>query len=207
MNLTWFQFLLFVHIACVAIWLGGAAMIQFLSLRALASDDPVRTATFASDAEWVGMRVFMPASLVVLIAGILMVINSDFYGFGDDWVVIALVLFAVTFVAGAGFFGPESGRIAKLIEAEGPTSPAVGARVRRILALSRADLVLLFLIAYDMVVKPRDRQRRLLGRGDRRRGARRTARLAWAERVGRWPGAGAHSRVATPRARRAAARR
>jgi uncharacterized membrane protein len=154
MDLTWFQFLLFIHVACVAIWLGGAAMIQFLALRALASDDPVRTATFASDAEWVGIRVFMPTSLLVLIAGILMVVNSDFYGFGDDWIVIALVLFAVTFAAGAGFFGPESGRIAKLIETEGPTSPAVGARVRRILALSRADLVLLFLIVYDMVVKP-----------------------------------------------------
>ena len=142
MDLTWFQFLLFVHIACVAIWLGGAAMIQFFSLRALASDDPVRTATFASDVEWVGKRVFVPASLLVLVAGILIVLDSDFYGFGDDWIVIALVLFAVTFAAGAGFFGPESGRIAKLIDAEGPTSPAVGARVRRILALSRADLVL-----------------------------------------------------------------
>ena len=96
----------------------------------------------------------MPASLLALVAGILMVLDSDFYGFGDDWIVIALVLFAVTFAAGAGFFGPESGRIAKLIEAEGPTSPAVGARIRRILALSRADLVLLFLIVYDMVVKP-----------------------------------------------------
>jgi len=153
-DITWFQFLLFVHIAFVAIWLGGSAMLQFLSLRALGSDDPMRTATFAADAEWVGLRVFMPASLLVLIAGILMVLDSDFYGFGDDWILIALVLFAVTFAAGAGFFGPESGRIAKLIETEGPTSPAVGARVRRILALSRADLVLLFLIVYDMVVKP-----------------------------------------------------
>ncbi|HEU5211245.1 MAG TPA: DUF2269 family protein [Gaiellaceae bacterium] len=154
MDITWFQFLLFVHIAFVAIWLGGAAMLQFLSLRALGSDDPVRTANFAADAEWVGLRVFIPASLLVLIAGILMVLDSDFYGFGDDWILIALVLFAVTFAAGAGFFGPESGRIAKLIETEGPTSPAVGARVRRVLALSRADLVLLFLIVYDMVVKP-----------------------------------------------------
>ena len=154
MDITWFQFLLFVHIAFVAIWLGGAAMLQFLSLRALGSDDPVRTAHFAADAEWVGLRIFVPASLLVLVAGILMVLDSDFYGFGDDWVLIALVLFAVTFAAGAGFFGPESGRIAKLIETEGPTSPAVGARVRRLLVLSRADLVLLFLIVYDMVVKP-----------------------------------------------------
>jgi hypothetical protein len=58
MDFTWFQFLLFVHIACVTIWLGGAAMIQFFALRVLGSDDPLRTATFASDVEWIGMRVF-----------------------------------------------------------------------------------------------------------------------------------------------------
>ena len=154
MDLTWFNFLLFVHLSAVAIWLGGGAAIQFFALRALGSDDPARTAAFAADVEWVGFRVFMPASLAVLIAGILMVVDSDFYGFGDDWVVIALVLFAATFLFGLLFIGPESGRISKLIEAEGPTSPAVQARVRRILALSRADLVLLYLVLYDMVLKP-----------------------------------------------------
>ncbi len=154
MDLTWFNFLLFVHLAAVTIWLGGAAAIQFFALRALGSDDPVRTAAFAADTEWIGMRVFLPASLLVVVAGILMVVDSDFYGFGDDWVVIALVLFAVTFFAGLLFFGPESGRISKLIEAEGPTAPVVQARVRRILALSRADLVLLYLVLYDMVLKP-----------------------------------------------------
>jgi uncharacterized membrane protein len=154
MDLTWFNFLLFVHLTCVAIWLGGGAAIQFFALRALASDDPGRTAAFAGDVEWVGFHVFMPASLLVLIAGTLMVVDSDFYGFGDDWILIALVLFAATFLFGLLFIGPESGRISKLIEAEGPTSPNVQARVRRILALSRADLVLLYLVLYDMVLKP-----------------------------------------------------
>ena len=154
MHFTWFDLFFYLHISAVAIWLGGAAAIQFFALRALRSDDPVRTATFASDVEWFGMRILVPASLVVVLMGVSMVLNSNTIGFGDDWVIIGLVLFAVTFLAGAVFFGPESGRIAKLIEAEGPTSPAVGARVRRILALSRADLVLLFLIAFNMVAKP-----------------------------------------------------
>ena len=154
MDFTWFQLFLYLHLAAVMVWLGGATAIQFLALRALRSNDAVRTATFASDVEWFGSRVLTVSSGVVLVMGIAMVLNSDFYGFGDDWIVIGLVLFAITFVAGAAFFGPEAGRISKLIEAEGPTSPAVGARVRRILALTRADLVLLFLIAFDMVVKP-----------------------------------------------------
>ena len=154
MHFTWFDLFFYVHICAVAVWLGGAAAIQFFALRALRSDDPVRTANFAGDVEWFGMRVLVPSSLLVLLAGVSMVLNSSTIGFGDDWVIIGLVLFAVTFLAGAAFFGPESGRIAKLIEAEGPTSPAVGARVRRILALSRADLALLFLIAFNMVAKP-----------------------------------------------------
>ena len=154
MDLTWFNFFLFVHLSAVAIWLGGSAGMQFFALRALGSDDPARTAHFAGDVEWIGLRILTPASLLVLLAGIGMVLNADYYGFGDDWIVIALVLFAVTFAAGFGFFGPESGRIAKLIQAEGPASPNVQARVRRLLALSRADLVLLFLILYDMVLKP-----------------------------------------------------
>ena len=87
-------------------------------------------------------------------SGILLVIDSDFWGFGDDWIVIGLVLFAITFLAGALFFGPESGRLGKLVEAEGPTSPAVQEKLRRLLALTRADLMLLFLIIFDMAVKP-----------------------------------------------------
>jgi uncharacterized membrane protein YjjP (DUF1212 family) len=71
-----------------------------------------------------------------------------------DWVTIALILFATTFLVGALFFGPESGRIAKLIAAEGAESPVVEQRVRRLLALTRADLMLLFLIIFDMSVKP-----------------------------------------------------
>jgi hypothetical protein len=73
---------------------------------------------------------------------------------GDDWILIGLGLFAVTFLTGALFFGPESGRIAKLIDSEGPDSPAVQPRIRRIIVISRIDLVVLFLIVFDMVVKP-----------------------------------------------------
>jgi hypothetical protein len=50
------------------------------------------------------------------------------------------VLFAITFLAGTFFFGPESGRLGKLVEAEGPTSPKVLAKLQRLLALTRADL-------------------------------------------------------------------
>jgi hypothetical protein len=98
--------------------------------------------------------VLIPASALAVVSGVLLVIDSDVWGFGDDWIVLGIVLFAITFLAGALFFGPESGRLGKLAEAEGPTSPAVLAKLQRLLALTQADRMLLFLIIFDMVVKP-----------------------------------------------------
>jgi uncharacterized membrane protein len=153
-HMTWYEFLLYVHISMAIIWVGGGFASQFFALRALRTTDPTRLASFAADVGWVGTRIFAPASGLALVSGIWLVLDSDFWGFGDDWIVIALVLFAVTFLAGMLFFGPESNRISNLVAAEGADSPAAQARIQRILALTRADLVLLFLIVFDMTVKP-----------------------------------------------------
>jgi len=150
----WYEFLLFFHISMAVIWVGGGAMIQVFALRAMRDPDPKRLADFTGDVELIGSRMLVPVSLLAFLAGVLLVTDSDFWTFGDDWIVIGLILFATTFLAGALFFGPESGRIKKQLQAEGPSSPAVQARIQRILALTRADLMLLFLIVFDMAVKP-----------------------------------------------------
>jgi uncharacterized membrane protein len=151
---SWYEFLLFFHVSMAVIWVGGSAMIQFFALRILKATDPMRMADFGQDVEWIGTRVFLPASLLAVVSGVWMVIDSDFLGFGDDWIVIGIILFATTFLAGLLFFGPESGRLSKLAESEGPTAPVVQRKMQRLIALSRADLMLLFLIIYDMSVRP-----------------------------------------------------
>jgi len=148
---TWHSFLLFVHVSMAIIWIGGGLMMQLFGVRAAMSHDPSRMAAIGEDIEWIANRTFIPASLIAFVTGVLLVVNSDFYGFGDDWIVIALVLYATTFVAGLLFLGPESGRVGKL-QAAG--APEAGVRTLRLIMLSRLDLVLLFLIVYDMAVKP-----------------------------------------------------
>ncbi len=71
-----------------------------------------------------------------------------------NWVVFGLAVFAGSFVVGAGFLGPESGRLGRLIEDHGAGAPAVAARIRRILAVSRVELVFLAAVVWAMVVKP-----------------------------------------------------
>jgi len=152
--LSWYEFLLFAHISMAVIWVGGATMVQFFALRAIRASDPMRMAEFAEDIEWSANRTLIPASGLAFVTGVLLVIDSDFWGFGDDWIVIGLALFAITFLAGILFFGPESGRLSKLAESEGPASPVFQARLQRMLALTRADLMLLFLLIFDMATKP-----------------------------------------------------
>jgi uncharacterized membrane protein len=148
-----YELLKFLHIAAAIVWVGGGTVIQFFALRTLWSGDPLRLATFGRDVDWIGNRVFVPSALAVIVLGFLLVWDGPFE-LGMTWIWLSLVIFAVSFLAGAAFFGPESKRIANQVEAEGPESPAVQARIGRLIRLTRIDLVLLFAIVFLMVVKP-----------------------------------------------------
>ena len=150
--MTWYSFLLFVHISMAIVWIGGGLMMQLFALRAVKAG-PARAAAFATDVEWIANRTLIPSSLLAVVTGILLVVEGP-WSFGDDWIVIGLVLFGITFVAGITFLGPESGRLGKLIAEQGLESPEAGRRLGRIILFSRLDLVLLFLIVFDMAVKP-----------------------------------------------------
>jgi uncharacterized membrane protein len=149
--MTWYSFLLFVHVSMAVIWVGGGLMMQFFVIRTRMSGDEGRMASLGGDLEWIANRVFIPSSLLAFLTGVLLVIESDFYGFGDDWIVIGLVFYATSFLSGILFLGPEAGRTGKLT-AEG--SPEAGPRMLRLVMLARLELILLFGIIYDMTVKP-----------------------------------------------------
>ena len=149
--MTWYTLLLFAHVSMAVIWIGGGLMMQFFAMRASMSGDPSRMAVIGQDIHWIANRLFIPASLLAFVSGVLLVIESDFYGFGDDWIVIGLSLYAATFLAGLLYLGPEAARVGTL-SAEG--SPEAGPRGTRLIFLARLDLTLLFLIIYDMTVKP-----------------------------------------------------
>ena len=151
--MTWYTFFKSLHVIAAVIWVGGAFMIQAFAFRITRTGDARRQAEFSKDSEVIGMRVFMPATWILLLAGIGMMINLDL-SWGQNWIVFGLIAFAISFVIGAGFLGPESGRIAAVIEREGPESPEAQARIRRILLISRCEFVVLLTVIVNMVVKP-----------------------------------------------------
>ena len=91
----------------------------------------------------------------MLLFGFLM-IHEGPWSFHQLWIQLALGLFAGTFLTGAAFLGHQAGKIGTLIEEQGIEAPAVSAQIRRVLFISRLDLLTLYSISIVvvMVAKP-----------------------------------------------------
>jgi hypothetical protein len=127
-------------------------MLQIMAVLALRSSLPGRKAEYAGEAEAIGMRLFTPASPVVLGLGFFLVSKGD-WGY-PLWVILGLAGLAFSFVTGILYLGPQSKRIKHLLETQGPESPEAIARIRKTLLASRIELVILVLLVFDMVLKP-----------------------------------------------------
>ncbi len=149
---SWYATWKALHVLMAIIWVGGALMIQLFAFRILKESDEQRIAAFTKDVEYIGMRTFIPASLVLVVL-VLVLVHMGHWGF-HFWVIVALVVWAASFVSGAAFLGPESGRIGRLIEERGGIDAEVRMRIERILLHSRVELMLIAVIAMDMVLKP-----------------------------------------------------
>lgn len=151
--MTLYEWLVLIHVVMAVVWVGGGATLNILAIRTRRAKDPDRLVALARDVEWVGTRVFMPASILLLIAGIWAASEGN-WEFSQAWISIGFAGYVVSFLAGILFFGPESGRIAKLIDAEGAASSTVQARLGRLLVFTRIELVILIVVIAAMVTKP-----------------------------------------------------
>jgi uncharacterized membrane protein len=149
-----YKWLLAFHILLAVVWVGSNIAIQIFVLRALRAGSD-RLAYFASEIQWYGTRVLVPSSLILVILGfILLHESSGAFDLGQGWVMFGFVVWLLSFIAGAGYLGPESGRLSKLAEDRSPEDPEYQRRIKRIFVVSRIELLLLILVVLDMTVKP-----------------------------------------------------
>ena len=93
--------------------------------------------------------MFVPASLIVVLAGIGLMIEGS-WDWGQLWVIFALVTFAASFVTGLFVISP----LAKKLPAVGPATPEGQELIRRIFSILRIDLAYMYAIVFAMTVKP-----------------------------------------------------
>jgi uncharacterized membrane protein len=148
-----YEVLLFLHIAAATVWLGAAVTVQLLIFRAERAADQGAMQATGEGADWLATRLFIPASLSVLVLGVLLVVDGP-WGFDELWILLGLAGYAASFLTGILYFQPEGERVTRGIAAHGPDDPDVRQRLRRLSAVSWLEIVILFLVLADMALKP-----------------------------------------------------
>ena len=141
----------FGHVAGVAIWIGGGSALALIATRIRATDDLKVLQTFARTLSFVGLSLFTPAIVVVLLTGIGMVLGSS-GDFTTPWIALGITALVAAFLIGALFLSRSAIRFGRLAN-EGDLSGARAA-LGNWLSGYIIVLVILFLALWDMVFKP-----------------------------------------------------
>ena len=131
------------------------ALVQ--TARARRAGNASHLAAIMADLEWIGLRIFTPATLMLLGSGIWMIARSPSWAswsYSQLWIWLSLAIFGASFLAGILFYGPESGRIVKLVEVHGPDANEVSHRISRVLWIFRVEWVAVVAVILLMVAKP-----------------------------------------------------
>ena len=132
--MTWYEFLLFVHISA-SVWIGAGFLLMVLAIRADRTGDEATLKRILDDNAWLATHLFIPASLVVVVAGVLLVIDGP-WAFDQLWLVIGLAGYLSTFVTGVAVLRPRGDRIAAMVTRDGGMTPVALAETRRLLAMA-----------------------------------------------------------------------
>jgi len=151
--MSMYELLLYLHIAAAIVWVGSGFLIQVQAVRANKANDHANLKRILDDVEGLSNTVFIPASLVVVVFGVLMVVDSDAWGFDQLWIVLGLVGYFATFVTGVGVLKPRGEYLAEAMEREGMSDHVV-AKMRELRVLARIDFLVLTVVVCTMAVKP-----------------------------------------------------
>jgi uncharacterized membrane protein len=150
---TLYEVLLFLHISFVILWVGSGVLFHILAFMANRTNDEAAIKKIVEDVAALGNTFYVPSSLLTLASGIWLTIEGP-WSFDMLWVTLGLVGFAITFATGLFWLKPQSERVAKLLEQAGGMTPEAYAEARRLMTFGRLDYVVLFLVVFDMAVKP-----------------------------------------------------
>jgi uncharacterized membrane protein len=148
-----YNFLKFLHVVSVILWVGGMFMLLLLNRRLVRLGQPEVVRALGQQSGAVSMLVFMPAVLVAVVTGIGMVQVGNLR-FGSTWVMWGIIGAIASFIIGGVLTGGAARKLARQ-QAAGEIDAAGAAAVqRRMLMFAFLNLAILLSIVWAMVVKP-----------------------------------------------------
>lgn len=150
---TLYEALLFAHILGAVVWIGGATMHVALVTLAKRSGNREDIVKLVGWDDRLGLPLYVPAALVVLLAGIGLVEEGG-WGWDQPWVIAGLVLLGVAVIGGAAFYLPTGKRIREAVAEEGPESLRAARLIDNLERVARLELLLFLAAIYVMTTKP-----------------------------------------------------
>jgi uncharacterized membrane protein len=142
------------HIIGAIVWVGGGLMLSVIGARARQSEDPLVIGEFTRTLPFVGLRVLMPAVVVVLVSGVWLVLVSSEWHFTQLWVLLALGAFVAAFLIGAVYLSRIAIQLERLATQTDSDAHAARDIFGRWIVGYRVVLIILVFVVWDMVFKP-----------------------------------------------------
>ena len=150
--LTLYTALKSLHVIAAIVWVGGGIASTVLMTRLRAARDPVVAIRMAANFEFLGTRVFTPASILLILTGFAMIAEGSLEF--ELWIILGLIAWLASAVNGGAFLGPQSQKLAAMQADAAPDAQAVDAGLKRLMTFAMVDAAILLLVVVDMVVKP-----------------------------------------------------
>jgi uncharacterized membrane protein len=120
-NISFYSFVLFIHIAAVVLAFGVTftyALVFSVTRKAYERHLPYLHHIQAV----IGERMIAPLGGVILLAGLYLAIDGP-YDFSEPWIGIGLLIIVVILATGGAYFGPREKRLSELAERDVAASP------------------------------------------------------------------------------------
>jgi uncharacterized membrane protein len=152
--MTGYEFFKFMHVVAAIAWVGGGIGLTIYGYRLRAAGDYASLAAMQRRGEDLGKFLFMPAALLTLGFGIVMVASQSWLSFTDLWILIGFGGVVLSGVAEMGIAAPAGKRFLAAVEANGPRSADAERYAGRSLRGSLLDVTVLLIAVWAMVAKP-----------------------------------------------------
>lgn len=149
--MDWYSIFKFLHVGSAVIWIGGAFIMVMLGVKADRAKADAEMVGVVRQVAWAAERIYVPASVATLVFGLITTWIGGLWA--TLWVGLGLLGVAATIALGVVVLTPRAKKVEAGYTSGGVTTDVV-ATCREILTIAKFDLVLLFTVIADMVLKP-----------------------------------------------------
>lgn len=148
-----YLWLKFIHVAAIAIWIGGLIGLVALNARMARAGGGQAMAALGQQSEFFGRSVLGPAMGVAILAG-LATAGVARIAFSSLWIIWGIAGFVLSILIGVVAVGRAAAALGQLAATAGPDDARVAAGRRRVIILNAVNIAILLSIVWAMVFKP-----------------------------------------------------